>query len=193
MKKLLLSCSFAAAACLATAGPSSAVTIPTDGTWIQADEFFTAPNKFSTTWEFSCPASGCRLDVSDFAVISDLFEVFDGLVSLGLTSIVPSWNLIGCPGPNDPSCYTLDADAAWADPRYSKMSFTLGGGDHVISILTTFIPPTNQLEIPFPDSTVQLRVTAVPVPASFLLLATGLAGTGYLARRRKANHSRLAG
>ncbi len=164
--------------------PASALTVSTDGTWYQADEFMPPGSFFTTTWDFTCSDS-CTLDVSDWAVISDLFEVFDSALSIGLTSIVPSWDTLGCTGPFDPLCFTIDPDTAWADARYSKASFLLSAGFHSISILTNFIPPTSAGGGQFPDSTVQLRVNEVPLPAAFGFLAAGLVGLGALGRRRK--------
>ncbi len=183
MRKVLI----AAAVALAPffmAQSASAVPISTDGTWFQADEFHAPGSFFATTWDFTCSDS-CTLDVSDWAVISDLFEVFDNALSIGLTSIVPSWDVLGCTGAFDPACFTTDPDAAWADARYSKASFLLSAGFHSISILTNFIPPTSVGGGQFADSTVQLRVNEVPLPAAFGFLAVGLAGLGVLGRRRK--------
>jgi hypothetical protein len=183
MRKLLIAATVALAPFF-VAQPASALTISTDGTWYQADEFITPGSFFTTTWDFTC-SDACTLDVSDWAVISDLYEVFDSAVSIGLTTIVPSWDALGCADAFDPACYTTDPDAAWADVRYSKASFLLAAGAHSITILTSFIPPTTAGGDPFPDSTVQLRINEVPLPATFGFLAAGLLGLGILGRRRK--------
>lgn len=183
MRKMLLAATVALAPFFVTQ-QASALTISTDGTWFQADEFHAPGEFFATTWDFTCSDS-CTLDVSDWAVISDLFEVFDNALSIGLTSIVPSWDTLGCTGAFDPLCFTTDPDAAWADARYSKASFLLAAGVHSITILTSFIPPTSAGGGPFPDSTVQLRVNEVPLPAAFGFLAAGLVGLGALGRRRR--------
>ena len=182
MRKLLLAATVALAPFF-MAQSASAIPLATDGTWSQADEFISAGTFFTTTWDFTCIV-GCQLDVSDWAVISDMFEVFDNTVSIGLTSIVPSWDVLGCAGSFDPACYTADPDAAWADSRYSQGTFNLGAGFHSITILSLFIPPTDNGG-PFPDSTVQVRAREVPIPAAFGLLAVGLAGLGVFGRRRK--------
>lgn len=184
MRKLLLATTLALAP-MFMAQTASAVPIATDGSWVQTDEFMAPGSFFSGSWDFNCVDGGCVLDVSDWAVISDLFEVFDNALSIGLTSVVPSWSALGCVSSFDPACFTTDADTAWSDSRYSKGTFVLGAGLHSITIQNLFIPPQDSGNS-FPDSTVQLRVSQVPVPAAFGLLAAGLAGLGAFGRRRKS-------
>lgn len=188
MRNAFLAAALAAAPLLA-AQPAAAVTLTVDGAWDQANEFIAPGSFFPTTWDFVCLTS-CSLQVSDWAVISDLFEVFDAAISIGLTSIVPSWDAIGCPNSFDASCYTTNPDDAWADSRYSQGSFLLGAGAHLITVQNLFIPDQDDGQT-FPDSTVQLRVVSqspspVPLPASLGLLLAGGAALGLLKRRRQA-------
>ncbi len=141
----------------------TAATLPVDGSWRQTSEFFAPGSFFSDAWDFTC-ASACTLDVSDWAVISYLFEVFNNAVSIGLDV---SRSRAGTPSAVPPlatGCHVSDPDVAWADARFSKASFALGAGDHSITIRNLFIPPQSDGGEPFPDSTVQLRVSPVPGP-----------------------------
>lgn len=113
--------------------------------------------------------SSGTLQVTDLFVIGDEFEVYKNGFSMGLTS----------PSAYDAGVYTLDADAAWGDARFSKGSFGVSATD-IITIRATAYPPG------YNDVTVALRLVTVPEPGSVFLLAAGLLALGVVARRRRA-------
>ena len=80
-------------------------------------------------WTFIAGPSGADLTVVDAFLLGDRYEVFDGGVSLGLTSVpAPS----GSCGDNPVPCL--------ADPGASKRTFTLGAGAHSITIKAVVFP-----------------------------------------------------
>ena len=148
---------------------SSATALTVDGAWDTADEYLTAPAFFSETWTFTA-ASAVNLFVTDFAVASDLFDVYANGFFLGSTSYAP-----------ESSNYTLDPDVAFASPAWSSGLWTLAAGVYEISILSTFVPSG------YSDSTVAVKVATAPVPepSTLLLLGSGLLGLGWYGRKRK--------
>lgn len=151
-----------------------ATTVTIDGGWYSADEFLTAPDYFTETWSFTANGN-VNLFVTDWAVASDLFDVYDNGVLLGSTS-----NASG-------AGFTLDYDFAYADARWSSGTWLLTAGSHEISILSKFIPYIAGTNYVYPDSTVALKVESeVPEPGTMILLGTGLAGlAGFSARRKR--------
>lgn len=162
-----------------SARSASATAITPDGTWLQFGFDgggpaiacsggcvpTTNPGASQATappWTFSGPAT---VTVLDLFLSIDTFELFDNLVSLGISSAPLAGG--GCG--NDINC-------ALADLSYSRLVVDLGPGAHSLTI--------NNLAGASGSSVFQVASSsaAVPEPASLLLLAGGLAGV--LARRR---------
>lgn len=125
-------------------------------------------NPGDSPWTITLTAPAYLVVVDGFMTL-DQFEVFDGAVSLGLTSLSTVF-ADECAGGNGP-------EHCLADGRYTRGSFLLGVGSHSISIMTT----TN----PYPPGDAWFRVDDGGVPEPSTLSLVGLAGFAILAWRRK--------
>ena len=130
---------------LALPGVARAVPMPLDGTWITLDEFmdegdyFTGiPDGVPGPWEWNSPVA-VVFDITDYLVVTDVFEVYDNGVLRLTTPSLPNWDALGG-GPFD-APYTNDPDVAWATPEFSKGSILFAPGNHSITIRDIGIPP----------------------------------------------------
>ncbi len=137
-----------ALACGALVGAPAAIAtpLPIGGPWVVLDQmmsvgdFFTAPDG-GTVWTLNCPASGCNFVITDFAVVTDQFKVFDGGVLIATTPLMPDWFGIGATDPFESPPFTLDPDIAFASGNFSSLVIALGAGAHSLEISDIHIPP----------------------------------------------------
>jgi YVTN family beta-propeller protein len=116
-------------------------------------------------WTFVAPAIGASLTVTDAFTSGDRFEVFDFGGSLGLTS-----------APLPLGDCEDDPVVCLADPSISHGSFLLAPGAHSLTITPTAAPNGT--------GTGYLQVEAVPEPATWLFLCSGLLLFAWARRRR---------
>jgi PEP-CTERM motif-containing protein len=171
---------------LGASARAETVAVTVDAGWYQFDvDEFTAesgglewisfadgsPLSFTFT-----TASDVLLTVVDAGFGGDMFEVFNGLASLGTTSSVPSAATLT-------SIVPPNFDAALAAANYSFATFLLGAGSYSITgrLAQSAIDEFGAL-----NATVGgLRVASVvPLPASLLLLLSGSGLLGLIRRRR---------
>lgn len=119
-------------------------------------------------WTYTAPAQGALLFVTDAFASGDRFELFDGGVSIGLTSIFTAGVACG----DDPS-------VCIGTPGMSTGVFNLAPGNHSLTLSTTL--DSGSFGSGF------LQVQPVPEPSTVVFAMTGL-GAIALSRfhRRKA-------
>ncbi|MBK8914557.1 MAG: hypothetical protein IPM64_08125 [Phycisphaerales bacterium] len=168
----------------------AAINVPVDGSWIVLDELMSAGNYYAPLFTYSSP-NPVQIDVTDLFVVSDRNEVYvDGLL-VGATPAVPDWSaLFPAVGPLDDAPYTTNPAIAWTRPEFSKSSFILPAGTHLLTLRNIHIPlqPNND---PFPDGTVAFRLVPEPVTAALLgIAALALRGRRGRSFRRASQGSR---
>ena len=177
---------FVAALALAVLSSTQAATLPSDGSWVGftvdanlAPYSFGWQDDFGSTLSFDVTIAAGQvgtLTVVDTGFSGDRFHVYDGAALLGSTGPAVNGSSAGA--------ITFDPDAALANSDFSRGSFTLGAGTHVISGLlfqsTTDAFGTLNATI----GGVKLTVSAVPEPAT---CATLLMGLGLLLAIRRRN------
>lgn len=150
-----------------------AVTVPTDGSWIQFD-FDSAGSSLydlttqETSFTFTLSQSSI-LRVVDLGFSGDRFEIYAKGVSLGLTSLPFA----------QAEDQIFDEVAALNDSRFSKGNWNLAAGNYSITGIA--------VDSPYDAGIGALSVVAVPEPDSWALLLAGLGIVGAIARRRNLN------
>ena len=145
-----------------------ATPITVDGGW-QAFSWTSGPGVWDLEGAFTYNvASPTDLKVTDAFIDGDRFEVYDGGLLIGTTS-VPA---------NDGAQISGDPDGAFADARWSSGEFLMAPGAHSITLKTI------QIANGFPGGTGYLRVDTIPAPGAILLGTLGTGLVGWLRRRR---------
>jgi len=131
------------------------VPLPLDGTWIILDEFIGVGNPFTNDYTWN---SGNRVafNITDYAVVTDAFDVFDNAVYLLSTPLLDDWSALGFANPFESPPFTLDPNVAWANPLFSKDFYEFRPGAHSLTIVATQIPTD------LSDSTVAFRAATIP-------------------------------
>lgn len=156
----------------------AAINVPTDGTWFVLDELMTTGAFYAPIYTYTS-AVAVQLDVTDLFVVSDRNEVWLDAGLLGATPAMPDWqSLFPVVGPLDPP-FTADPAVAWTRPEFSKSSFVLPAGTHMLTFRNIHIP-SDENNQPYTDGTVAFRIVPEPGAAAMLLALGALA----LRRRR---------
>ena len=149
-----------------------AVTVPTDGSWIQFDfdgadsslyDLTTLDKSFTFTLLQPSILSGVDLGFS-----GDRFNFFSNGVSLGLTSAPVAQAANEAP--------IFDIALVLNDSRFSKGNWNLVAGNYTITGIATVSP--------YGSGYGSMSVVAVPEPESWVLLLAGLGIVSTIARRR---------
>lgn len=159
--------------------------VPSDGT----------PTQFapSPPWTFECPAEGCWLTVTDAFLYGDIFEVFDGPISLGTTSAV---------APDDGTSCGSDPEVCLADPLSSSEMFTLGHGPHSITMEPTNVVTRGAAYFKIENHADPVAGELLPLDSSALVISgltssmiwivpsiAGIAGVGIYLVKSRANRN----
>lgn len=156
-----------------TPGPGPAdPEMPLDGTWVSLVEVMTAPAFFTGTytWDSLLPV---EFTITDWAVVTDVFEVYDSNNLVTTTPSLLDWDDLGLADPLTSPPWTTDPNVALADGRFSSDVIYFAAGEHSITIRDIHIPPMTEGGEPFFDGTVAFKAVEVPEPASAALIVSG--------------------
>lgn len=167
----------------------ASISVPTNGTWFVLDELMTVGSYYSPVYSYTA-ATALQLDVTDLFVVSDQNEVYVDGGLLGATPAMADWqSLFPAVGPTTDAPFTSLPGVAWTRPQFSKQSFLIPAGTHLLTFRNIHIP-SDENNIPYTDGTVAFRI--VPEPSAFgMLLVAG--GVAVAARRRGGARRRTIG
>lgn len=136
------------------ADPAGPFCSPSSGT---PTTFLDAP-----PWTFTAPADGATLTVTDAFSSGDRFELFDFGISLGFTSLPSASGAVDCG--DDPAVCLVTAGI-------SSGLFLLAAGNHSLTLVPILAPSEGGAGFLRVDAG---GATAVPEPATWLLVTTGV-------------------
>ena len=180
-----------AAAALAAPAHAAHVALPGDGTWLEFDVDSLAAPSFGTGWIDDTDGSALSFDftvaagrqavltVVDAGFAGDTFTVTNDGALLGQTSSVAAGTTDGD--------VVVDFDAALADARYSRGTWTLGAGRYAIGGALLQSVTLDGAPLAATSGGIRLQLSAVPEPAVAAMLLAGLGLAGFAARRRNDN------
>ncbi|MBX9609663.1 MAG: hypothetical protein K2Y51_25870 [Gammaproteobacteria bacterium] len=188
MKNLLLAAGLLASALSLPATATTLVPLADDGAWSTFDVDALTSLSGGLEWidldgvdlAFSLTLSqDSVLRVVDLGFRGDRFEltVSDGITTqvLGQTSAVANPDIAS-------EDIVIDPDLAWADTNYSKGSFLLGAGSWTVT--GVLIQSADFGGAPLNATLGAVSLTAVPVPATGLLMLGASGILGLFTRRR---------
>ena len=132
---------------------------------------------FSTSW---LATQNEVVRVTGLYALGNNYTVYDNGVQVAPTTAAPDWTSTGNGMFGAP--YTIDPNVAWATAGFAHVMFNAQAGDLITIKIASL--PTN-----FYDGAVAVGTT--PLPATWLMLLSGLLGLGALGYRRSPKHARV--
>ena len=136
--------------------------LPLDGTWVQFSENMVAPAFFTglagSPWTWNS-TQWVKFTITDWAVVSDQFSVYDGGGFVLTTPAMSDWDVLLLADPFTSPPWTANPATALADGRFSSAVHFFAPGAHSITIEDIHIPPTAAGGV-FIDGTAAIKAEA---------------------------------
>jgi hypothetical protein len=148
-----------------TQGPSAsegmmfaATVMPLNGTWVILDEYMDEYDFFliGSPWTWDSVFT-VKFTITDLYVVTDIFEVYDGVSLVTTTPYMPDWDVLGYAGPFTSPPWESDPGTAFDSGYFSSAVIYFDPGLHSITIRDIHIPPLTAGGEPFPDGTVAFK------------------------------------